>query len=244
MVQACRRRPAVRHAAEIRTRAETAAPGVLCFARARAGKGRIFPARPTSAKPCRSTCAIFSPAWQPTQQDIQTLHGVIMAIAEGRKGPGARRRARRRGSRDAACASRRARLRPRAEGARTGARSGAAACAAIRPMPSGRCGRRSSTTGALPGAALSARRRSARHICDFVSFPLRLVIDLVPADENAAAAAARAQKSALARKPIIIRSLRIFAGEVESDMAAALDRIERGHRSISDQSLLSGKHIE
>ena len=24
---------------------------------------------------------------QPTQQDIQTLHGVIMAIAEGRKGP-------------------------------------------------------------------------------------------------------------------------------------------------------------
>src|SRR6202007_2809328 len=24
---------------------------------------------------------------QPTQQDVQTLHGVIMAIAEGRKGP-------------------------------------------------------------------------------------------------------------------------------------------------------------
>ena len=33
---------------------------------------------------------------QPTQQDIQTLHGVIMAIAEGRKGPAQRRRARRR----------------------------------------------------------------------------------------------------------------------------------------------------
>src|SRR6185436_2548292 len=29
---------------------------------------------------------IFS-RMQPTQQDIQTLHGVIMAIAEGRKGP-------------------------------------------------------------------------------------------------------------------------------------------------------------
>ena len=27
-----------------------------------------------------------------------------------------------------------------------------------------------------------------QHICDFVSFPLRLVIDLVPADESAAAA--------------------------------------------------------
>src|ERR1700734_3661108 len=35
-----------------------------------------------------------------------------------------------------------------------------------------------------------------QHICDFVSFPLRLVIDLVPAQESEAAAKTRAQKRA------------------------------------------------
>ena len=45
---------------------------------------------------------IFS-RMQPTQQDIQTLHGVIMAIARRPQGPGARRRARRR-TRRARCA--------------------------------------------------------------------------------------------------------------------------------------------
>ena len=40
-----------------------------------------------------------------------------------------------------------------------------------------------------------------QHICDFVSFPLRLVIDLVPADESAAAAKARAHKARVARGP-------------------------------------------
>ena len=64
---------------------------------------------------------------QPTQQDIRTLHGVITAIAEGRKGParggvldGAR-------GRDAAHAARRARPGAGAGRARTGARAGAAA---------------------------------------------------------------------------------------------------------------------
>ena len=50
-------------------------------------KRSSFFGRLTSAKPCRSICAIFSRAWRPTQQDIQTLHGVVMSIAEGRKGP-------------------------------------------------------------------------------------------------------------------------------------------------------------
>ena len=79
---------------------------------------------------------------QPTQQDIQTLHGVIMAIAEGRKGPGARRRARRRGGHG--CCARCWPSTPR-RGCRTSADRCAGwrgCCAATRPTPSARCGRR------------------------------------------------------------------------------------------------------
>ena len=65
-----------------------------------------------------------------------------------------------------------------------------------------------------------------QHICDFVSFPLRLVIDLVPVDESAAAAETRAQKRAWLEEHDY-RVLEIFAGDVESDMAAALERIEK-----------------
>ena len=44
-------------------------------------------ARRRSARPCWSTCATFSTRMEPTKQDMHTLHGVVMAIAEGRKGP-------------------------------------------------------------------------------------------------------------------------------------------------------------
>ena len=96
---------------------------------------------------------------QPTQQDIQTLHGVIMAIAEGRKGPA------RGGVLDgeeaemlrALIAEHGASLGPGRNRRCAGWRG---SCAAIRPMPSARCGRRSPMTAALPDAALSARPRS------------------------------------------------------------------------------------
>ena len=65
-----------------------------------------------------------------------------------------------------------------------------------------------------------------QHICDFVSFPLRLVIDLVPPDESAAAAKTRAQKRAwLEEHDYAV--VAIFAGDLEFDMAAVLERIER-----------------
>jgi tRNA/rRNA methyltransferase len=65
-----------------------------------------------------------------------------------------------------------------------------------------------------------------QHICDFVSFPLRLVIDLVPADESEAAAKTRAEKRGwLAAHDYTV--LGIFAGDLESDMAATLERIEK-----------------
>ena len=64
-----------------------------------------------------------------------------------------------------------------------------------------------------------------QNICDFVSFPLRLVIDLVPSEESAAAAAARAQKRAW----LIERDYRVVAiaaGDVETDVDSVLARLE------------------
>jgi tRNA/rRNA methyltransferase len=64
------------------------------------------------------------------------------------------------------------------------------------------------------------------HICDFVSFPLRVVIDLLPAHEEPAAAKARADKHAwLAERDYKIVTLAI--GLVETDVAAALDQVDQ-----------------
>ncbi len=79
---------------------------------------------------------------QPTRQDIQTLHGVIMAIAEGRKGPargGVLDGAEAEMLRASAC---RARRRARAIGARPRARTGAA------PAPQSDRGRAHALAGA------------------------------------------------------------------------------------------------
>jgi tRNA/rRNA methyltransferase len=62
------------------------------------------------------------------------------------------------------------------------------------------------------------------HITDFVSFALRVVIDLVPADESEAAAKARADKRAW----LIERGygvLAVEAGAVEADLSQVLDRL-------------------
>jgi len=160
---------------------------------------------------------------QPTQQDIQTLHGVIMAIAEGRKGPA------RGGVLDG----------EEAEMLRTLiAEHGSGRVPKERGPVRGlaRLLRRNPTEAerALWQALTDDRRFAGRGfkrqtpvgqtICDFVSFPLRLVIDLEPADESATAAAARAQKRAwLAEHDYKV--VGVPAGEIESDMAAVLGRI-------------------
>lgn len=162
---------------------------------------------------------------QPTQQDIQTLHGVIMAIAEGRKGPA------RGGVLDGAEAEMlRALLAEHGPGRipkERGPVRGLARLLRRNPTEAER---------ALWQALVNDRRFAGRgfkrqtpvgqNICDFVSFPLRLVIDLVPANETAAAAATRAQKRAWLEehKYTVVG---IFAGDVESDMEAALERIDQ-----------------
>ena len=120
---------------------QAAAAGFLRRSRARAGAGRILPPAGEARHHAASTCAISSRACSRRKQDIQTLHGVVMAIAEGRKGPA------RGGVLDGAQADAAARAARRAGAARVRASAARCAawrgcCGAIRPTPSARCGRR------------------------------------------------------------------------------------------------------
>jgi tRNA/rRNA methyltransferase len=157
---------------------------------------------------------------QPTRQDIQTLSGVIMSIAEGRKGPA------RGGVLDGA----------EAEVLRTliAEREPGEAQSPVRGLA--RLLRRNPTEAERKlWHALTNDRRFAshgfkrqtpvgRHVTDVVSFPLRLVIDLVPGDESEAASQARRERRAWLEQ----RGYRVVvvqAVEVETDVAAVLERI-------------------
>jgi tRNA/rRNA methyltransferase len=162
---------------------------------------------------------------QPTQQDIQTLHGVIMAIAEGRKGPA------RGGVLDGQEAEMlRALLAEHGSGRvpkERGPVRGLARLLRRNPTDAERALWQALTNDRrFAGRGFKRQTPIGQHICDFVSFPLRLVVDLVPADETAAAATARAQKAAWldAHDYTVVP---LFAGDVQSDMAAALDRIDQ-----------------
>jgi tRNA/rRNA methyltransferase len=167
---------------------------------------------------------IFS-RMEPTRQDIQTLHGVIMAIAEGRKGP-----------------------------ARGGVLDGEEAAMLRTLLAEHGSGRVPKERGPVRGLARLLRRNPTeaertlwqaltndrrfagrgfkrqtpvgQHICDFVSFPLRLVIDLVPADESAAAAKSRAEKRAWLEAHDY-KVMEIFAGDIESAIGPVLERIDK-----------------
>ena len=162
---------------------------------------------------------------QPTQQDIQTLHGVVMALVEGRKGP-----------------------------ARGGVLDGEAAEMLRTLLAEHGAGRVPKERGPVRGLARLLRRNPTeaertlwqaltndrrfagrgfkrqtpvgQHICDFVSFPLRLVIDLVPADETVAAAANRSAKRGwLAERDYGV--IEVQSADVEADVAGVLDRLDR-----------------
>jgi tRNA/rRNA methyltransferase len=160
---------------------------------------------------------------QPTRQDIQTLHGIVMALAEGRKGPA------RGGVLDSEEArSLRALLAEYGEGRASAERA---------PMRGlSRLLRRNPTDAErVLWEAMTRDRRFAGqgfkrqvpigpHIADLVSFPLRVVIDLVPEGEGAPAARSRAERRAwLAARGY--RVLGLACGAVEADVAGALDRL-------------------
>jgi len=161
----------------------------------------------------------------PTQQDIQTLHGVVTAIAEGRKGPA------RGGILDGREAGLLRELLAEHGGGRVPGERGP-----VRGLS--RLLRRNPTDEerALWEALTKDRRFASRgfkrqvpigpHIVDIVSFPLRAAIDLVPGGESPEAGQARARKRAWL-KARDYRVCEVAAGEVEADVAAALERIAR-----------------
>jgi tRNA/rRNA methyltransferase len=163
---------------------------------------------------------IFS-RMQPTQQDIQTLSGVIMAIAEGRKGPA------RGGILDnEEAGALRALLASRPDESR-------GADAPVRGLA--KFLRRNPTDAerALWDALTRDRRFSGLfkratpvgpHINDFVSFQQRLVIDVVPNEESEASEKARAEKQNWLQE----RGYRVVAikkGDLERDLLAVLDSL-------------------
>jgi tRNA/rRNA methyltransferase len=165
---------------------------------------------------------------EPTQQDIQTLHGVILAIADGRKGPA------RGGLLDSDEAQMlRALLAEHEKGRGSG--SGGAVRGLSRLL------RRNPTDAerALWDAMMKDRRFAGLefkrqtpvgpHVVDMVSFRLRLVVELTPTEESEEARKARAERRTwLAERNY--RVIEIATRDVETDLAAALERL---HAALS-----------
>ncbi len=159
----------------------------------------------------------------PTQQDIRTLHGVVNAIIEGRKGPA------RGGVLDGAESQKLRDLLAEQGGARVqGERSPVRGLAKLL--------RRNPTEGEriLWQALVNDRRFAGRgfkrqvpigpHITDFVSFPLKCVIDLVPPQDTDDGARTRAERRAY----LVARDYRVCevrAEDVERDVGKVLNEL-------------------
>ena len=158
----------------------------------------------------------------PTKQDMHTLHGVVMAIAEGRKGPA------KGGVLDGAQATRlRALLAEHAQGAMP-AESGT-----VRGLA--RLLRRNPTDAErILWQSLAADRRFAgkfkrqtpvgRQIPDFVSFVHRIAIELVNPNESDTIRKDRADRQAWL-EACGYRVVNMAVADIEDDLAAELDRL-------------------
>jgi tRNA/rRNA methyltransferase len=164
---------------------------------------------------------------QPTQQDIRTLHGVIMSIVEGRKGP-----------------------------ARGGLLNGDEAALLRNLLAEHGQGRVPNERGPVRGLARLLRRNPTDaertfwdammkdrrfvglgfkrqvpvgpHVTDIVSFPLKAVVELVPPDENEAGLKARAERRAWLTErgyrvlDVAMIDVERSVGDVLNGLAAAL----------------------
>lgn len=157
---------------------------------------------------------------QPTQQDIQTLHGVIHSIAEGRKGPA------RGGVLDGAQAQMlRDLLAEYGEGKvprERGPVRGLSRLLRRNPTEAERTLWKALTTDRrFAGRGFKRQTPVGPHITDFVSFPLRMVIDLVGDNENEKAREER--RAWLAERGY--RVLDVRTADVENDLGKTLDTI-------------------
>ena len=158
-----------------------------------------------------------------TQQDIQTLHGVVTALVQGRKGAA-------KGGILTGDEAQMLRSLLAEHGGAPGPIEGGPARGLARLL------RRNPTDAerALWDALVKDRRFAVYsfkrqipigpHICDFVSFPMRMVIELVPENEPAEADLTRRERRAwLAARDYQL--IQIPAAEVESDLAGLLGRL-------------------
>jgi len=160
----------------------------------------------------------------PTKQDMHTLHGVVMAIAEGRKGPA------KGGVLDGEQATR-----LRALLAEHGQQGGVAPDSSSTVRGLARLLRRNPTDAErILWQALTRDRRFAglfkrqtpvgRQIPDFVSFVHRTAIELVNPDESETIAADRAARQAwLESRDYKVVSMK--SADVENDLDRELDRL-------------------
>jgi tRNA/rRNA methyltransferase len=161
---------------------------------------------------------------EPTKQDMHTLHGVVMAIAEGRKGPA------KGGVLDGEQATRlRALLAEHGQAATPSDTAGT-----VRGLA--RLLRRNPTDAErMLWQALTRDRRFAgqfkrqtpvgRHIPDFVSFMHRIAIELVGAGESDAVARERAVRRAWLEQRRY-RVVDMSVADVETDLEGELARLE------------------
>ncbi len=165
---------------------------------------------------------IFS-RMEPTKQDMHTLHGVVMAIAEGRKGPA------KGGVLDGEQATRlRALLAEHGQGAlpsESGTVRGLARLLRRNPTDAERILWQALTTDRRFAGQFKRQTPVGRHIPDFVSFVQRIAIELINADETEVIAKDRAARQTwLEARGYRVAAIR--ADEVTSDLGAVLGRLE------------------
>jgi tRNA/rRNA methyltransferase len=160
---------------------------------------------------------------EPTKQDMHTLHGVVMAIAEGRKGPA------KGGVLDGEQATRlRALLAEHGQGAmpsESGTVRGLARLLRRNPTDAERMLWRALTTDRRFAGQFKRQTPVGRHIPDFVSFVHRIAIELISRDETETIAKDRAARQTW----LEARGYRVVdmhVGEVEGDLAKELDRLK------------------
>jgi tRNA/rRNA methyltransferase len=158
----------------------------------------------------------------PSKQDMHTLHGVVMAIAEGRKGPA------KGGVLDGEQATRlRALLAEHGQGAlpsESGTVRGLARLLRRNPTDAERLLWQALTTDRRFAGQFKRQTPVGRHIPDFVSFVHRLAIELINPGETDVITKDRAMRRAW----LEARGYRVVnmpAENVERDLAAELDRL-------------------
>ena len=162
---------------------------------------------------------------EPTKQDMHTLHGVVMAIAEGRKGPA------KGGVLDGEQATRlRALLAEHGQGAlpsESGTVRGLARLLRRNPTDAERILWQALTTDRRFAGQFKRQTPVGRHIPDFVSFVHRVAIELINPDESEVIAKDRAGRQAWLEQRGY-RVINMDVADVEGDLAKELDRLEAG----------------